>query len=210
MRRRTAAAKAADGQRPDGRSLRREQNRRAIAEALLAFYRAGVPHPTAWQIAERAGVSLRSVFGHFERLDELHTEAALLHLRTVLPPLRAGPVFPTGPLAERLEAFTSPLFRFFEENLAVERVARILQQESPVLRGLQERADQLRRARLQVVFGEELRAGPTSEHAGRLETILLLTSFESWDRLRGLQGLSANLARRTLVQAIRVLLERAR
>jgi len=60
-----------------------------------------------------------------------------------------------------------------------------------------------------IAIGEP-EAGTPSERAARLEATLLLASFESWDRLRSLQGLSPIRARRALEQVLRQLLERSR
>src|SRR5262245_25381740 len=45
----------------DGRALRSERSRRAIVDAMLAWVDDGVAEPTAQQIADRAGVGIRSV-----------------------------------------------------------------------------------------------------------------------------------------------------
>ena len=55
----------------DGRSLRRERNRDSVIEALLALVREGNMDPGGAEIAERAGVSHRSVFRYFDDLGDL-------------------------------------------------------------------------------------------------------------------------------------------
>ncbi len=45
----------------DTLAFRDEQSRDAIVDAMLGLYHRGVPDPTALQIADQAGVSLRSV-----------------------------------------------------------------------------------------------------------------------------------------------------
>ena len=54
--------------RVDGRRLRSERTRRLIVEAYLALLRENAQMPTAAQIAERAGYSVRSVFERFPDL----------------------------------------------------------------------------------------------------------------------------------------------
>src|SRR3954451_15518477 len=49
----------------DGRTARSQRTRQAVVEALLSLLQEGDLRPTAPRIAERAGVSLRSVFQHF-------------------------------------------------------------------------------------------------------------------------------------------------
>jgi len=65
---------AASRQR-DGRVERGERSRRAVADALLGLLRDGVGLPTAAQVAERAGVSLRLVHHHFRDREALFAAA---------------------------------------------------------------------------------------------------------------------------------------
>lgn len=60
----------------DGRKLRRASNRELVLSSLLELVEDGNLAPTAAQIAERSGVSLRSVFRYFEDRDQLLREAA--------------------------------------------------------------------------------------------------------------------------------------
>lgn len=66
----------------DGRLLRSERSRRIIVEAGLALYEQGILVPTAQQIAEQAGVGIRTVFRHFSDMEALFVTAdALLYER---------------------------------------------------------------------------------------------------------------------------------
>ena len=49
----------------DGRTARARRTREAIVDATLALLDAGNLRPSADEIAERAGVSPRSIFQHF-------------------------------------------------------------------------------------------------------------------------------------------------
>ena len=55
----------------DGRRLRSERTRQAIIEAYLELLRRDPRMPTAAQLAERAGCSVRSIFGRFSDLNAL-------------------------------------------------------------------------------------------------------------------------------------------
>ncbi len=61
--------------RIDGRRLRSERTKQLIIEAFLALVRENPKVPTAIQIAERAGYSVRSVFERFPDLNALHVAA---------------------------------------------------------------------------------------------------------------------------------------
>jgi AcrR family transcriptional regulator len=55
----------------DGRRQRSERSRQAIMEAALDMMNDGILAPTAQQIAERAGVGIRSFFRHFSDMESL-------------------------------------------------------------------------------------------------------------------------------------------
>src|SRR3954452_939252 len=64
-----------DGVTGDGRLARSARTRRAIVDALRALHHEGDLRPTAPRVAERAGVSLRTVWQHFNDLESLLVEA---------------------------------------------------------------------------------------------------------------------------------------
>src|SRR5882724_4524048 len=61
--------------RIDGRRLRSERTKQLIIEAFLALLREHQEMPTAVQIAERAGYSVRSIFERFPDLNALRVAA---------------------------------------------------------------------------------------------------------------------------------------
>ena len=67
----TARALLRKAPRVDGRRLRSERTRRLIVEAYMALVRENAQMPTAVQIAERAGYSVRSIFERFPDLDRV-------------------------------------------------------------------------------------------------------------------------------------------
>jgi len=71
--------------KPDGRRQRSERSRAKIIEAMWALMLDGNMDPSAADIAEKAGVGLRSVFRHFEDMDAIHRELVLLAEADVTP-----------------------------------------------------------------------------------------------------------------------------
>jgi AcrR family transcriptional regulator len=57
--------------RSDGRAVRSARSHRAIVDAMRALHADGDLHPTARRIAERAGVSLRTVWQQFADMEAL-------------------------------------------------------------------------------------------------------------------------------------------
>ena len=59
----------------DGRRARRHRSRDLAVDALLDLLNEGVVRPTAQQVAERSGVSLRSIFRIFDDVESLNAAA---------------------------------------------------------------------------------------------------------------------------------------
>src|SRR6476646_5446926 len=66
----------------DGRRLRREQNREAVIDALVALFDEGDYTPSTATIAGRAGISPRSLFRYFDDVDDLNQAAIERHIST--------------------------------------------------------------------------------------------------------------------------------
>jgi AcrR family transcriptional regulator len=97
----------------DGRQLRRERNREAVVEALLDLYRDGVLQPSSEEIAERSGLSPRSLFRYFDDVEDLIRAAIGRQQERVIPliPIDAGP---DAPLETKVTALVEQRFRLFE------------------------------------------------------------------------------------------------
>jgi AcrR family transcriptional regulator len=191
-----------DGVPTDGRRARRHRSRDLAVDALLDLLDEGVLRPTAQQVAERSGVSLRSIFRIFEDVQSLHEAATARHLSRVghlFVPLAAE-----GDLPERVRATVESLAAVYEAVGPIRRAALRLAPESVVF---QERLLQARswlRDGLAGVFAEELTApGAPPTRAAALEA---LVSFEAWDQLRTSQRLSAAAATEVLHDAAVALL----
>ena len=96
----TAATRRREIGPDDGRRRRREKNRDAVIEALLGLVRGGDLDPTVVKIAERAGVSHRSVFRYFDDFNDLGRTAIEQQFRETLP-LGVIPGVGTGPRPRR-------------------------------------------------------------------------------------------------------------
>src|SRR5690349_10559438 len=105
----------------DGRIARSQRTREAVVKALLALLSDGNPRPTAREIAERAGVSLRSVYVHFDDVEDLFCEAARQEGQAIAGLLRELPT--DGPFDARVDAFLDQRVRVFEALAPVRRAA---------------------------------------------------------------------------------------
>src|SRR3954463_3401642 len=69
----------------DGRTRRGARNREAIIDALIACYNDGLLGPSVQEVADRAGVSARSVHNHFVDVEALRAEVAQRQWERVTP-----------------------------------------------------------------------------------------------------------------------------
>jgi len=188
----------------DGRHRRRTQNREAVLDALVALFADGLYSPSAAEIAERAGLSPRSLFRYFEDTDDLSRAAIERQLRLAAPLVHPG-VDPATPTPHKIQATAAGRARLFDAIAPSARAARVCAHRHPVIR------DQLRRDRvflrrqLATLFQPEL-AGAGDEFLNGLD---LLYSFESYDFLRSDQGLSKSKAIAATVAAVGALLRSA-
>jgi len=179
----------------DGRVARGERTRQAVAEALISLIEEGEPQPTARRIAERAGVSLRIVFHHFEDLEAVLRAAVDIqrsrHWR------RLGPVDPTLAMPSRITAVVRQRAGVFEAVSPVRRVAQRVEQVSPTAADQLARVRAALRAQLAAAFEPELAHRSTAAARVVLDALEVSLSWETWDQLRRM-GRSVAACRRTM------------
>jgi len=179
----------------DGRLRRSERSREAIVQALLELVGSGALQPTAQQVAEAAGVGIRSVFRHFADMDSLFAEMDARLQAEALPILRANPI--EGSLERRARALAERRVNFFERIAPYKRSATVQRWRSPFLQ--KQHAVLVRALRADLVrWLPELERAP----ADLVEALDLALSFEAWDRLRSDQRLGRERARDALVHAV--------
>lgn len=181
---------------PDGRLLRSERSRELIAGALFELVGEGHVQPTAQQVAERAGVALRSVFRLFSDMEAVFATLNARLLAEVEPMLRAGPPADAG-LRERATALVADRAALFEQIAPYLRATMRSRDRSDFLTGQYRRvARQLRDRSMRWL--PELRGGPED----LVEALDQATSFEAWERLRTDQRLSRARAQSAMERAV--------
>ncbi|GAB3451380.1 TetR/AcrR family transcriptional regulator [Actinophytocola sediminis] len=183
----------------DGRTLRAERSRAAIIDAHLALMLEGDLQPTASRVAERAGVSLRTLWGHFKDLEALFAAAGQKTLRVQYAGFE--PVPPDLPLAERIDRFCRQRVRMLEVIAGASRAAQIRLPFSAQLRRNRARHNDRLRAELTDLFAEETAADP------ELVTALLsATTWPTWMGNRDDLGLSVEQAGEVMRRTVTALL----
>lgn len=190
----------------DGRNLRRDRNRDAVVTALLGLYREGNLGPNADEIAERAGISVRSLFRYFDDVDTL-VRAAIARQQEHLAPLYALDASVDQPLAERVDRFVAGRVRLLEGMGEVGRVARALAARQPLILAELARIRGALRRQLTDLFAAELDQLPPAERATTAAAADVVASWESFDLMRNDQGLSRDDAAAAMGAALRRLLD---
>ncbi|RIL04591.1 MAG: TetR family transcriptional regulator [Proteobacteria bacterium] len=192
----------------DGRRRRAFRTRAAVVEALLDLLEAGELRPRADRIAERAGVSTRSLFQHFADLEELHAAVADRQLERIA--LEIGPPATTGSLAARVASLAAARAALYERITPVRRAALL---HEPFSRAIAARLAGMRRScRRDVdrIFPAELeRLQPAARRELR-DALCMASSFSAWEHLRRHAGASAAHAERVVARSLLALLTAAR
>jgi len=186
----------------DGRVQRGERTRAAIVDALLTLLEAGGGPPTARDVAQQAGVSLRSVFQHFADMESLY--ASCVERQHERLEAFGGPVDPALPRHERVHEFVALRARLYERIAPVRRVAVVLALNSPVLTAGLTAADADHHRAVMASFAPELAGRQQRE---RLAAVEVATSFDTWDHLRRRQRVSVAAAERVVETLVRAALE---
>jgi TetR/AcrR family transcriptional regulator of autoinduction and epiphytic fitness len=182
----------------DGRTRRGERNREAIIDALLTCYGDGILRPSVQEVADRAGVSARSVHNHFDDVEALRAEVAQRQWERCKP--FAVNLDTTRPVAERIDQLVALRSALFEEVTPVRRAALLVVDESPTIATNLGHLDRALRRQLERAFDVE---------PDVLDAIDALASWDAWNRLRRAQGCSVARARRILTATISTLIEGA-
>lgn len=106
----------------DGRTARRDRNRRAVLDAVLVLFTEGDLSPSPEAIAQRSGVSLRSVYRFVSDSDDLVRAAIDRHLERVGPLFVFEPVG-EGPFEERVRTLVAARIRLCQAIAPVARAA---------------------------------------------------------------------------------------
>lgn len=188
----TLTARLPRNRRFDGRRLRSERTRQLIIEAFLELLTLIGRTPTASQIAERAGYSVRSIFERFSDLGALSLATADHAIAVGQSEAMARDVDGDRPTRIRSHVRTRALA--CEKWLPLWHAMLETQDE---VAELKTRIIQVRLAnleRLKLMYEPELATLPEAEREQLLFAMGALTSIESWNQMRDIYGLSMESA----------------
>lgn len=176
----------------DGRLLRANRTRDNVVDALLTLIEQGNLRPTAREIAEQAGVSLRSLYVHFDDVEALFFAASVRNQE------RAAATIPEpvteGTLEDRLMAYVRRRGLIYEYGRNVRRAALLQEPFSLALRSILEEARRMGRLELGCVFAPELDALEEDRRRLMLASLDVASSASAWDTLREQHALEVDEA----------------
>ena len=188
----------------DGRNARRERNRVAVIEAAFALVREGKTPPAVDDIAERAGVSVSSIFRNFDGLADLQRQALDLAHEMWSPSFEVNDA--DQPLDVRIRSHVRSRVELFDEGAALMRIgrARALDHE-PMVAGV---------ARLRARFADQTRARFATEieqltpatAADLVAIIDTTTSPEAYDLMAAAHSRTSRQISRAWIAALTLLM----
>ena len=183
----------------DGRRKRSERSRAAIITATLNLIDNGNFVPTARQIAEEAGIGLRSFFRHFDDMEAL-MDTIDQHMRGYYEPLFVRP-FKDGTLEERIEDIVIDRSEAYERLKKLMMTSQAQLWRSEVMQKNYARNQKGLRKHLEKWLPELKSQNPAKREAAHAAA-----SFENWHRLRQHQALNLSDARMAMIVGITSLL----
>jgi AcrR family transcriptional regulator len=201
------AATSAFSGSTDGRSLRRERNRDSVIEALLALVREGNMDPGGAEIAERAGVSHRSVFRYFDDLGDLirtaiETELGRAYALGLIDDLGEGT------FAHRLDALVDARIRMFDFTHGIISLARVRSFAIPEIDDQFIELAATARDQISKQVAPELDRVPAAERDSVVDAAQCLASWDSYDWHKRILGHDDDEIRRAWHIGLTALLDR--
>jgi AcrR family transcriptional regulator len=167
----------------DGRSARRERNRDAVLDALVELTTEGADDPSIDDIADRAGVSYRSVYRYFKDRSEMMdaaTDRAMAWIQPLV--LRAsGQAEPTDPLDYRIDAMVDARVELYYQIADMVRAAMVQSFSNRKIHEHFQHARRISRGQIHDQFHNELREFTPAECELRITSIDQVLSFQAID-----------------------------
>lgn len=164
----------------DGRHARRARGRLAVLDAMIDLARVN-GDATPEEVAERAGVSIASLFRYFDTLEGLRFAATRRYFE------RYAHIFDiddigVGSIEQRVDNLITSRLRLYDDSQAICRLLRQPSTSSPTHDETLQQIRNTLRDQVSNHFDEELRTMTPAKREDTTTAISVLTSFESWDQ----------------------------
>lgn len=189
----------------DGRTQRRNRNRTAVITSLLDMIREGNLHPGAAEIAERAGVSHRSVFRYFDDLNDL-VRTAIEQAFLDAQPISSIPAVGSGTFDERVRSLVDSRLALYDSVDGPMQLARTRAYSIPSIDSELAAIAELFREQIRAHFAEELAGVERPDRGYIVDGVLVLTGYDAYSAHRRLLGSSHERIRAAWITAVSALL----
>ncbi|WP_208006683.1 TetR/AcrR family transcriptional regulator [Aeromicrobium phragmitis] len=186
----------------DGRARRSERTRAAIVDAHVRLLRGGELRPSAKQIAEEAGVSVRTLWGTFGDMESLFAETVDYWFAS--DDALAEPIDIDQSLDERIAQFCKGRERRLLNIAPAARAALLLEPVSPTLQSSREGHIDRVRQEIARVFAVEIDRSDDPDTL--LDALAVATSWNAWSLLHDDHGREAAACRAAMELTLRALL----
>jgi AcrR family transcriptional regulator len=193
----------------DGRHQRSARSRAKVVEAMLALFDEGQVKPGAARIAERAGVSERSVFRHFDDLEDVARAALEVHSARIAPFF--APPSTDGDRADRVAALADHRLRLHDRVMPGARAGEAAATQSTTLAAALDGRRRLLRTQVEEHFATDLddleaAGGTTADRDVLVSALDAASSLEAVEYLRAHAHHDRPAARAVLVRTLTALL----
>lgn len=186
----------------DGRRARSERSRQQIIDALFELVQSGEMKPSAARVAESADVSLRTVFRHFEEIDDLYREMAHQCRERLLPAFDKP--YKSTKWKDQLFEHAERRIQVFEEIMYLRICTESRRFKSDILMADYQRHFEMEREGLDKVLPNKIKR--TRKIVASLDIALC---FESYRRLRQESGFSVGETRDSILDLLDMIVANA-
>ena len=187
----------------DGRIARGERTRESIIAAHTELLREGNLKPTGKVVAERAGVSVRTLWLNFKDLESLLSQSTAYWLADV--DALWHPIDPGLPLGDRITQFCDQRSRRLENIAPAARAAALGEPFSPALQASRRRHVERVRHDIEATFAPELGRDPRQREQ-LVNGLAVAASWSAWQLLRDDYGVAVSEATAVMRNTIGILL----
>ena len=185
--------------RTDGRTARAERTRAAIVNAHVALINEGDLSPSGERIAERAGISLRTLWTNYKDMETLFKASGERILADQLA--MWTPVDPTLPLHRRIDEYCRQRARLSQAIAPAARAAAMREPVSPQLQRNRRKHIAHVVAEVEQLFAAELEMAGESR-AELTHAVVAASMFPAWSMFVDGLGLDAEAARSAMTRTV--------
>ena len=185
----------------DGRVVRRAENREAALRSGLALFTENNSIPSIEDVAEKSGISVRSLYRYFGDASVMIVEATQLLIEETRPLATFSPMG-EGPLADRIATLVGARFRAYQHVRPALRATILNIAAQPELAPAQHATRELLRLQFSIHFAPELQQSDDAAREHVLQAGTAVCNLEFIDMLVERQGMAVDTAQAIVIRLL--------